>query len=140
MAAPTASATVTVGFTARACPPPHSPVRRGRPRPATRRAGWGRAAEPGGGLGDDGGVSSSGPFRALPPQVDLPALEQEVLGRWEADKVFARTLEASTGRPQWNFYEGPPTANGRPGTHHIEARAFKDVFPQIGRASCRERV
>ncbi|RBY77162.1 isoleucine--tRNA ligase [Geodermatophilus sp. TF02-6] len=67
----------------------------------------------------------------MPPQVDLPALEQEILGRWEADKVFARSLEASAGRPQWNFYEGPPTANGRPGTHHIEARAFKDVFPRF---------
>ncbi|RFU22730.1 isoleucine--tRNA ligase [Geodermatophilus marinus] len=67
----------------------------------------------------------------MPPQVDLPALEQEILRRWEADKVFARSLEASAGRPQWNFYEGPPTANGRPGTHHIEARAFKDVFPRF---------
>ncbi|TFV75575.1 isoleucine--tRNA ligase [Blastococcus sp. CT_GayMR19] len=67
----------------------------------------------------------------MPPQVDLPALEQGILARWEADKVFARSLEASEGRPQWNFYEGPPTANGRPGTHHIEARAFKDVFPRF---------
>ncbi|MGY1603471.1 isoleucine--tRNA ligase [Geodermatophilus sp. SYSU D00815] len=74
---------------------------------------------------------ATGPFTALPPQVDLPALEQEILQRWEADKVFARSLEASAGRPQWNFYEGPPTANGRPGTHHIEARAFKDVFPRF---------
>ncbi|MCW2537212.1 MAG: ileS [Modestobacter sp.] len=75
--------------------------------------------------------SSVGPFRALPPQVDLPALEHEVLEQWEAGKVFARTLEASVGKPQWVFYEGPPTANGRPGTHHIEARAFKDVFPRF---------
>jgi isoleucyl-tRNA synthetase len=75
--------------------------------------------------------SPAGPFAALPPQVDLPALEQGILARWEADKVFARSLEASEGRPQWNFYEGPPTANGRPGTHHIEARAFKDVFPRF---------
>jgi isoleucyl-tRNA synthetase len=77
------------------------------------------------------GVSAPGPFRALPPQVDLPALEREILTRWEADKVFARTLEGSAGKPQWVFYEGPPTANGRPGTHHIEARAFKDVFPRF---------
>jgi isoleucyl-tRNA synthetase len=76
-------------------------------------------------------VSEPGPFRALSPQVDLPALEQEILRRWEADKVFARSLDASAGRPQWNFYEGPPTANGRPGTHHIEARVFKDVFPRF---------
>ncbi|GAA3170919.1 isoleucine--tRNA ligase [Blastococcus jejuensis] len=76
-------------------------------------------------------VSSPGPFRALAPQVDLPALEQEILQRWEADKVFARSMEATSDRPQWVFYEGPPTANGRPGTHHIEARAFKDVFPRF---------
>ena len=80
-------------------------------------------------------VSSPGPspapFQALPPQVDLPSLEQEILQRWEADKVFARSMEATADRPQWVFYEGPPTANGRPGTHHIEARAFKDVFPRF---------
>ncbi|MGY1916277.1 isoleucine--tRNA ligase [Blastococcus sp. SYSU DS0973] len=72
-----------------------------------------------------------GPFAALPPQVDLPALEHRVLDRWESDKVFDRSLQESAGRPQWTFYEGPPTANGRPGTHHIEARAFKDVFPRF---------
>ncbi|MPQ99264.1 isoleucine--tRNA ligase [Modestobacter sp. I12A-02628] len=71
------------------------------------------------------------PFRALPPQVDLPALEHEVLAQWDRDRVFARTLEGAADKPQWNVYEGPPTANGRPGTHHIEARAFKDVFPRF---------
>ena len=44
----------------------------------------------------------AGPFTAVPPQVDLPALEQEILRRWEADKVFARSLQESSGRPQWN--------------------------------------
>ena len=58
--------------------------------------------------------SPTGPFAALPPQVDLPAMEQQILRRWEEGKVFDRTLEASAGRPQWVFYEGPPTANGRP--------------------------
>jgi len=75
--------------------------------------------------------SPTGPFAALPPQVDLPALEQDILRRWEEGKVFARSMEATADRPQWVFYEGPPTANGRPGTHHIEARAFKDVFPRF---------
>lgn len=75
--------------------------------------------------------SPTSPFRPLPAQVDLPALEHEVLDQWADEKVFARSLEASAGRPQWTFYEGPPTANGRPGTHHIEARAFKDVFPRF---------
>lgn len=78
-----------------------------------------------------GRVSPSSPFAALPPQVDLPVLEHEVLAQWESGGIFARSLEQSAGRPQWNFYEGPPTANGRPGTHHIEARAFKDVFPRF---------
>ncbi len=79
----------------------------------------------------DGVSSPTSPFRPLPAQVDLPALEHEVLDQWADEKVFARSLEASAGRPQWTFYEGPPTANGRPGTHHIEARAFKDVFPRF---------
>ena len=72
-----------------------------------------------------------GPFAALPPQVDLPALEQEILQRWEADKVFARTLEGSAGSRSGCSTRARPTANGRPGTHHIEARAFKDVFPRF---------
>ena len=75
-------------------------------------------------------MSGQSPFTPLPPQVDLPALEHEVLQRWHEGKVFQRSLEASAGRPPWVFYEGPPTANGRPGVHHIEARTFKDVFPR----------
>jgi isoleucyl-tRNA synthetase len=63
--------------------------------------------------------------------VDLPALEHEVLELWHADKTFERSLERNRGAEAWTFYEGPPTANGRPGTHHVEARAFKDVFPRF---------
>ncbi|MDP9408544.1 MAG: isoleucine--tRNA ligase [Actinomycetota bacterium] len=70
------------------------------------------------------------PFRPLPPQVDLPALEREVLRRWETDDVFAKSLAQTAGGPTWTFYEGPPTANGKPGTHHVEARVFKDLFPR----------
>ncbi|SFC73728.1 isoleucine--tRNA ligase [Streptomyces aidingensis] len=69
-------------------------------------------------------------YRPVPAQVDLPALEHQVLAFWDENKTFARTLEQSEGRPEWVFYEGPPTANGMPGTHHIEARVFKDVFPR----------
>jgi len=71
------------------------------------------------------------PFTPLPTQVDLPALEHEVLRRWHETKVFDRSLAATEGRPQWTFYEGPPTANGMPGTHHVEARVFKDLFPRF---------
>ncbi|GAA3445799.1 isoleucine--tRNA ligase [Planomonospora venezuelensis] len=69
-------------------------------------------------------------FRPLPAQVDLPALEHEVLGRWRDGKVFERSVEQNAGGPTWVFYEGPPTANGMPGVHHVEARVFKDVFPR----------
>ncbi|MEV0095672.1 isoleucine--tRNA ligase [Streptomyces sp. NPDC050738] len=70
-------------------------------------------------------------YRQVPAQVDLPALEHAVLDFWRESKVFAKSLEQSDGRPEWVFYEGPPTANGMPGAHHIEARVFKDVFPRF---------
>ncbi|MFD3550189.1 class I tRNA ligase family protein, partial [Streptomyces sp. NPDC058655] len=70
-------------------------------------------------------------YRPVPAQVDLPALEHAVLDFWRESKTFAKTLEQSEGRPEWVFYEGPPTANGMPGAHHIEARVFKDVFPRF---------
>ncbi|WP_229399608.1 isoleucine--tRNA ligase [Micromonospora okii] len=69
-------------------------------------------------------------YRSVPSQVDLPALDHEILRFWRENDVFARSLEQSRGRPEWVFYEGPPTANGMPGAHHIEARVFKDVFPR----------
>ncbi|MFA9428919.1 isoleucine--tRNA ligase [Egicoccus sp. AB-alg2] len=64
------------------------------------------------------------------PQPDLPRLEEEVLERWRELDVFARSLRQRADQPVWTFYEGPPTANGRPGTHHVEARTFKDIFPR----------
>ncbi|MEV3874014.1 isoleucine--tRNA ligase [Streptomyces sp. NPDC049906] len=70
-------------------------------------------------------------YQQVPAQVDLPALEHAVLDFWRENEVFARSLEQSEGRPEWVFYEGPPTANGMPGAHHIEARVFKDVFPRF---------
>ncbi len=69
-------------------------------------------------------------YEALPPQVDLPALDHEMLSFWRSNDVFTRSLAHERMRPAWHFYEGPPTANGMPGTHHIEARVFKDVFPR----------
>ncbi len=70
-------------------------------------------------------------FRVIPPAVDLPALEHEVLAFWRENSIFAKTVRARTGGEPWTFFEGPPTANGAPGTHHIEARVFKDVFPRF---------
>jgi isoleucyl-tRNA synthetase len=70
-------------------------------------------------------------LKKLPAQVDLPALEHDVLARWERDRVFERSLEQTKDGAPWVFYEGPPTANGKPGTHHVEARVFKDLFPRF---------
>jgi len=69
-------------------------------------------------------------YKVVPPTVNLRDLEHEILDLWESEGTFAASMQASTGRPAWTFYEGPPTANGAPGTHHIEARAFKDIFPR----------
>ena len=71
------------------------------------------------------------PFASLPAAVDLPAIEAVVLERWRHEDVFRATLERTADGPTWIFYEGPPTANGHPGTHHVEARVFKDVFPRF---------
>ncbi|KGA20773.1 hypothetical protein GM50_0325 [freshwater metagenome] len=70
-------------------------------------------------------------FRPLPAQIDLPAMERSILDLWSDGKIFERSLSARAGQEPWTFYEGPPTANGMPGTHHIEARVFKDVFPRF---------
>ncbi len=70
-------------------------------------------------------------YRSVPAQVSLPEVDHEILDFWEANDTFAASLAATAdGRP-WTFYEGPPTANGQPGTHHVEARVFKDVFPRF---------
>ena len=70
-------------------------------------------------------------FRAIPAAVDLPAVEHSILKFWRENSIFEQTVQAREGAPAWTFYEGPPTANGMPGTHHIEARVFKDVFPRF---------
>ncbi|MGI8847498.1 MAG: isoleucine--tRNA ligase [Candidatus Dormibacteria bacterium] len=56
--------------------------------------------------------------------------EREVLSRWQSTDVFRRSLEMRRGATPFVFYEGPPTANGLPGIHHVVARAFKDLFPR----------
>jgi isoleucyl-tRNA synthetase len=70
-------------------------------------------------------------YPPVPPQVDLPELEHEVLQLWRKHDTFQASLDQRASAPRWTFYEGPPTANGTPGTHHVEARVFKDVFPRF---------
>jgi isoleucyl-tRNA synthetase len=71
------------------------------------------------------------PFESLDRELDLVALEERVLRRWADDDVFAESLRRRAGAPEWVFYEGPPTANGRPGLHHVWARSFKDLYPRF---------
>ena len=54
-----------------------------------------------------------------------------MLARWNRNRTFEASLKQTEGGPRWTFYEGPPTANGMPGVHHIEARVFKDLFPRF---------
>jgi isoleucyl-tRNA synthetase len=60
----------------------------------------------------------------------FPELEEQVLARWRERDVFHESMRRREGAPPFVFYEGPPTANGRPGSHHVLSRVFKDVFPR----------
>jgi isoleucyl-tRNA synthetase len=69
-------------------------------------------------------------FKAVNAKVDIQKLERDQLNFWREKRIFQRTTSERQGAPQYVFYEGPPTANGRPGSHHVLARAFKDLFPR----------
>ena len=69
-------------------------------------------------------------FKPVSSKLDVPAMEEEVLNFWRREEIFKKTVEQREGGPEYVFYEGPPTANGRPGVHHVLARAFKDMFPR----------
>ena len=70
------------------------------------------------------------PHRPVDPRASFPEVEDGVLARWQQRDVFAESLRRREGSPAWSFYEGPPTANGSPGFHHVLARVFKDIFPR----------
>jgi isoleucyl-tRNA synthetase len=71
------------------------------------------------------------PAHEVDPQQELPALERAILERWRSRDVFGQSLRARQGAKQWVFYEGPPTANGPPGSHHVLSRVFKDIYPRF---------
>ncbi len=72
-------------------------------------------------------------YRSLPPERPAAALEEELLDVWQTERLFERTLADRENHPDFVFFEGPPTANGRPGIHHVFARTIKDLV-------CRHRV
>ncbi len=69
-------------------------------------------------------------FQEVKTSVSYPQMEEQVLQLWRQRNVFQRSMSERWGGPEYVFYEGPPTANGRPGIHHVLARAFKDIFPR----------
>ena len=62
--------------------------------------------------------------------LDLPNVSKEILQYWQENKVFEKSVSAREGSEPYVFYEGPPSANGLPGVHHVLARAIKDIFPR----------
>jgi isoleucyl-tRNA synthetase len=67
-------------------------------------------------------------FTPLPAERSADEMERELLERWESEDLFRQTLAAREGAPNFVFFEGPPTANGKPGIHHVFARTIKDLF------------
>ena len=66
-------------------------------------------------------------FKQLSDRINYHELETEVRERWESARVFEQSVKVRQGSPAFTFYEGPPTANGRPGIHHMMARTLKDL-------------
>ena len=73
-------------------------------------------------------VSEKKRFEAVPSRVDFPGLEEAVLEEWRKNDTFGAVERVRAGADTFVFYEGPPTANGSPGIHHVLSRAFKDVI------------
>jgi len=75
-------------------------------------------------------TTSTTKFEPVPSRVSFPALEQDILEFWRRHEVFKRSVDERPEDRIFSFYEGPPTANGNPGIHHVLARVFKDLIPR----------
>ena len=62
--------------------------------------------------------------------LDLPKVAEEILAYWKENGIFEKSISTREGKPSYVFYEGPPSANGMPGIHHVMARTIKDIFPR----------
>ncbi|MCE5330285.1 isoleucine--tRNA ligase [bacterium] len=69
-------------------------------------------------------------FKKASNNVNFVELEENILRFWKKENIFGKTLEATRNNQKFIFYEGPPTANGAPGVHHVLSRVFKDIFPR----------
>ena len=70
-------------------------------------------------------------LQPIDPKANFPKMEEDVLKFWDEQRIFDKTLEKTKNGKPFVFFEGPPTANGKPGIHHVEARAFKDILPRF---------
>jgi isoleucyl-tRNA synthetase len=70
-------------------------------------------------------------FDEVTSSVDFVTLEERILDFWRQEAIFKKSLEKEPSAGEYVFYEGPPTANGKPGVHHVISRAFKDLFPRF---------
>ncbi|MCL6106399.1 MAG: isoleucine--tRNA ligase [Actinobacteria bacterium] len=70
-------------------------------------------------------------YKPVSPQVSFPEVEAEILSFWKENVIFQKSVELRRGAEEFVFYEGPPTANGKPGSHHVLSRIFKDIFPRF---------
>jgi len=70
-------------------------------------------------------------FKKVDSKVDLVKLEEKILSFWNSKKIFEKSLKKNEGGAKFVFYEGPPTANGAPGVHHVLSRVYKDIFPRF---------
>src|SRR5680860_173608 len=93
---------------------------------------------PRGGIQDMNGQAEAGDahtpdefYRPVDTGQSFPELEERILERWKERRIFQKAVKAREGAPEWVFYEGPPTANGKPGSHHVLARIFKDIYPRF---------
>ncbi|QRN83684.1 isoleucine--tRNA ligase [Chloroflexota bacterium] len=69
-------------------------------------------------------------FEPVSSRLNINLLEEEILRFWKKNDVFHQSMTSREGGPEYVFFEGPPTANGKPGVHHVLARVFKDMFPR----------
>lgn len=75
-----------------------------------------------------GNIEGVAVFRPVSADIDFVTVEQAELVRWREQRIFERSMDQRRDAPAWVFYEGPPTANGKPGLHHVWARVYKDLF------------
>jgi len=69
-------------------------------------------------------------FKPVSPKLDVIQMEEKILAYWKDHDIFHQSMKIREGGKEYVFFEGPPTANGKPGVHHVLARAFKDIFPR----------